>query len=1004
MSLSQWRQFNFFDTELVTDGFDTPESFPVFQKADITATTSGRGHIIVSDSSGCIHIIDRTFSVLSFQAFDGGRVTHLKQMKQSNILVAIGEESAVSSHPIVKVWDLDRQEKGKNTPLCVRTIRLQHDSKPYPASCLAILENMSQMAVGMANGSVIIIRGDISRDRTVKQKVIYDGNEPVTGLGYREQHKSTTLFIVTTSRIYTYNSSGKGHLQLLDEHGCGLGCAVLTDMAQEMVIGRDEAIYFYGPDGRGPCFAFEAPKSSLTCFKNYLIIVSPPIYSAQKLDASTRKALSLSPPPSTTNSYDTTTVTIFDTQNKFIALTHEFPQGVRAVVCEWGYVYVITCDGKLYALEEKDTPTKLDILLKKNLYLLAINLARSQKYDDTGIADIFKKYGDHLYSKGDYEGAMQQYIRTIGKLEPSYVIRKFLDAQRLYSLTSYLQELHSQGLANEDHTTLLLNCYTKLKDVTKLDQFIKSSSELNFDLETAIKVLRQAGYYEHALYLSEKYTQHDLYLQIQIEHIKDYDKALKYIRQLKSLEADHNLQKYGKVLLKHQPEETTSLLIDLCTGVLHSAASASYHSFQSHGPSPPTSHSFSISLPFSHRPSILRTDSSGSLGAPPAPAPPPPVRTSTLDTRPPPQPTRFMSLFVEQPEYLIKFLEETVRRRWEEVEKAPRNEGPERVLVDKTVSESHIAEQEEKEKRAVWNTLLELYLMDDTANPSIALDNSSEPRQSSSRRVERREKALRLLVDSNVNYDINQALIMCHLARFDAGVVYLLEREEKYADILRFWMEREKPELVIEGLRKYGQKDPSLYPLALSYLSSTPSTLDAADLHQVLTHINKHNLLPPLQIVQALSQSSVATVGMVKDFLGSKIEEERRRCDEDTKLIQSYRAETEKKRREIEELRREARVFQVTKCSGCGGQLDLPSVHFLCRHSFHQRCLNDGGEKICPQCAVEQRMVGEIRAAQERNAQRHDLFFAQMEDTDDGFSVIADYFSKNSFMFARLID
>lgn len=61
---------------------------------------------------------------------------------------------------------------------------------------------------------------------------------------------------------------------------------------------------------------------------------------------------------------------------------------------------------------------------------------------------------------------------TIGKLEPSYVIRKFLDAQRIHNLTAYLQALHRQSLANADHTTLLLNCYTKLKDSSKLEEFI----------------------------------------------------------------------------------------------------------------------------------------------------------------------------------------------------------------------------------------------------------------------------------------------------------------------------------------------------------------------------------------------------------------------------------------------------------------------------------------------------------------------------------------------------
>jgi hypothetical protein len=32
-----------------------------------------------------------------------------------------------------------------------------------------------------------------------------------------------------------------------------------------------------------------------------------------------------------------------------------------------------------------------------------------------------------------------------------------------------------------------------------------------------------------------------------------------------------------------------------------------------------------------------------------------------------------------------------------------------------------------------------------------------------------------------------------------------------------------------------------------------------------------------------------------------------------------------------------ARVFQVTRCSHCGAPLDLPTVHFMCKHSFHQR-------------------------------------------------------------------
>lgn len=57
-------------------------------------------------------------------------------------------------------------------------------------------------------------------------------------------------------------------------------------------------------------------------------------------------------------------------------------------------------------------------------FITRSRLAKSQQYDEDGLVDIFRQYGDHLYNKGDHDGAINQYIKTIGKLEASYVIRK----------------------------------------------------------------------------------------------------------------------------------------------------------------------------------------------------------------------------------------------------------------------------------------------------------------------------------------------------------------------------------------------------------------------------------------------------------------------------------------------------------------------------------------------------------------------------------------------------
>ena len=61
------------------------------------------------------------------------------------------------------------------------------------------------------------------------------------------------------------------------------------------------------------------------------------------------------------------------------------------------------------------------------------------------VSEIQRRYGDHLYGKHDYDAAMTQYLATIGHLEASFVIRKFLDAQRIHNLTSYLEALHAQA-------------------------------------------------------------------------------------------------------------------------------------------------------------------------------------------------------------------------------------------------------------------------------------------------------------------------------------------------------------------------------------------------------------------------------------------------------------------------------------------------------------------------------------------------------------------------------
>ena len=92
-----------------------------------------------------------------------------------------------------------------------------------------------------------------------------------------------------------------------------------------------------------------------------------------------------------------------------------------------------------------------------------------------------------------------------------------------------------------------------------------ANKAVSFDIETAIRVLRQSGYFKHALYLAELHGKHDWYLRIQLEDSKDYRKALDYMGRLEFDEVEANMRTYGKVLMANVSAETTELLKKLCS-------------------------------------------------------------------------------------------------------------------------------------------------------------------------------------------------------------------------------------------------------------------------------------------------------------------------------------------------------------------------------------------------------------------------------------------------------
>jgi hypothetical protein len=196
-------------------------------------------------------------------------------------------------------------------------------------------------------------------------------------------------------------------------------------------------------------------------------------------------------------------------------------------------------------------------------------------------AEICQQQGDSACEKRQYSEAIKHYIKTIGYLEPSYVITRFKDPQHAEHLVKYLEALNKHGLETKQHTTLRFNCYTKLRSDQKLKDEVEAcivaareKREPSFDLETAVQVLVLAGskvYKDHALALAQAHHLHSFYTKM-LSETHDYALILDYLRDVETKIARDILQTYGNdmMIAFHQLADGTlecflDFLVRACT-------------------------------------------------------------------------------------------------------------------------------------------------------------------------------------------------------------------------------------------------------------------------------------------------------------------------------------------------------------------------------------------------------------------------------------------------------
>ncbi|KAK7197550.1 hypothetical protein NESM_000705000 [Novymonas esmeraldas] len=672
-------------------------------------------------------------------------------------------------------------------------------------------------------------------------------------------------------------------------------------------------------------------------------------------------------------------------------------------------------------LREADTQTKLELLFSKECYGIAQQLAQTMEdVDPTLHLRIRKRYGDYLYDKGKMEDAMTQYVDTIGHLESSYVIRRFMGSANMEQLIRYLEELHKQrhsAHTNGAHTTLLLTCYSKLKDEARLSAFIHRD-DVAFDAKNAIQVCRDGGYAAAALYLADRYAAvHDC-ARVRLYDMQEPLATLAYIRTLGVDEAEQICAQLGKDLLLAAPRATTELLMELCVHWKGPGRRLA----DSQGPPPqPAATAIDVSL---EAPLSLI----GGLGG----------ATSRHPHRA--DASAMLHLLVDAPVCLMNFLRAVIESGTLDAE----DEGE--AATTTTAAAAGPAPH-----AALFNTLLELYMTRELRStlrlvPRAATvggggapragvaAEAGEPLEFPAEAYERRlEQARTFLEAYKGRYDPHLALSLAHQHRFQDGILYLLRTLGLSEDVLSYYgaklndpgataAERhEATTKLFQACQESPASDSSTAAMWMTLLAQLvrTATTEWREVVTVLDYIEAHDVLPPVVVLEILSNNPQTALELrtVRDYCQRCLLKQTRRVQEAVTQTAQRLDEVERIKKDVVALQTSAVVFQSTACAHCHQALDTPTVYFMCKHAFHHRCLYTPTE--CNLCAAaHRRRLDAIRDAEQRDVQRQNptTFTAQFfQDVKcgrrthagaastadaaaatrhDGFGVVADYIAR----------
>ncbi|XP_053959088.1 vacuolar protein sorting-associated protein 11 homolog [Anastrepha ludens] len=432
MSVLEWRSCEFYELALFSN------FCKVDKQSEIVAHCTNGSLYIFCEALGIIHVCFRNSWAINFRCpCSKLRFCALTTKNEFLVLVAEGESaSSINVH----VLNLAGISKRTGAALVGSAQLTTHGCVTSLKACLSI-GGLLCISIGLDTGELLFHLSVINSDMTSNFITFPSCKSRIIGIEFQQKMDVLYMFVCSEYNVRLYhiiNSNIINTETIMESSTTAISCCTFQHNAENsyFLIGRDDAVYCFTIDGRGPCYAISGRKKVIACLKSNIVI----------LMESEEKPLSY--------------IIIIDIYKKTIVFQKDIEKSNNNMLVTNELFCYILNDNNIYITIEKSIQCKLQILMNSNLYELALNEINNRRLSLTG--SVLLKYGDYLLRKGDVSSAVNKYKQTIGLMNSYFIIKKLVDLKYNSQLLQYISNFVTTDTASATQRELFENCKKRI--------------------------------------------------------------------------------------------------------------------------------------------------------------------------------------------------------------------------------------------------------------------------------------------------------------------------------------------------------------------------------------------------------------------------------------------------------------------------------------------------------------------------------------------------------------